>query len=157
MRRPKAARSVTLVIFSVTLWAGCGGGDSDAERQPSDAALVQKTVVSWYQALARGDGAAACALMTPAARKRDLSSGPAVTLQPDGSIKKQPTTCKALIEAAGRELTEGGVAPSVNDAVVQTVDILNDQATVTAAFASRQQSLLLRRSGGQWRIDGVPR
>jgi hypothetical protein len=52
-RSPIAA--VLAAALSLVLVAGCGG---DADK--SDDELVRDTVVSWYSAVARGDGAKAC-------------------------------------------------------------------------------------------------
>ncbi|MGI9097109.1 MAG: hypothetical protein ACR2H2_01210 [Solirubrobacteraceae bacterium] len=146
-----ASLSILLVV------AGCGGDANDNTRGLSDDELIRRTVVSWYAAVARGDGLKACALMTYAARARDLDAGGGIVLEPSGSVHNAPTTCQQQVEAIGRELVGGGLAAEVNAAAVRGVRVLGDQATVTTEFAQRRQSLVLRRVAGRWLIDGAPK
>jgi len=140
--------SMCMVLVAV---AGCG--DSSDKR---DDELVRDTVVAWYSAVARGDGTKACALMTEAGRKRDLDAGGGIVLEPGGSVRTAPTTCEARVQAIGRELALGDLAPAVKAATVRGVRVLDDQATATTEFAQRHQSLVLRRVAGRWLVDGAP-
>jgi hypothetical protein len=153
MRRPQArTKAIIVAALSIVLVAaGCG---DDANESQDEA--VRKTVVSWYSAVAGGDGAKACALMTEAGRRRDLNAGRGIVLEPGGSVRTAPATCEAQVEATGRELAHAGLANDVNAAIVRDVHVLDDQATVTAEFAQRRQSLVLRRVAGQWLVDGAP-
>lgn len=160
-------RLATLALLSLTLVAallatGCGGDDDGGANAPSKGqatsseARIRATVVTWYGAVARGDGATACALMTPAGKRRDLADQPSMTLETDGSTTRPPTTCKQLIASAGDELRQRGIAPEVDAAAVRGVRVLGDQATANTTFASRNQSVVLRREDGRWLIDGTP-
>jgi hypothetical protein len=145
-------RAMIVASLSTIVVAGCG---DDANKSQDDA--VRKTVVSWYSAVARGDGADACALMTEAGRKRDLTAGGGIVLEPGGSIRTAPATCEEQVQATGRELARAGLASEVNAAIVRDVRVLDDRATVSAEFAQRRQALVLRRVAGRWLVDGAPR
>jgi hypothetical protein len=48
---------------------GCGGGDADTTNSGrADAAVAEQRVRDYFAAFGRGDGPAACALLTPQAR-----------------------------------------------------------------------------------------
>jgi hypothetical protein len=150
-RRPKTQIAAVLTTsVSIVLVAGCGG---DANKSADD--LVRDTVVSWYSAVARGDGAKACALMTEAGRRRDLAGG-GIVVEPGGQVRAAPASCEAQVKAAGRQLARTGLAAQVSAVVVRGVRVLNDRATVTTEFAQRHQSLMLRRVAGRWLVDGAP-
>jgi ketosteroid isomerase-like protein len=145
-------RAMIVASLSTIAVAGCG----DDEKKSQDDA-VRKTVGSWYSAVARGDGAKACALMTEAGRKRDLTAGGAIVVEPSGNVRTAPATCEAQVQATGRELARTGLASEVNAAIVRDVRVLDDRATVSAEFAQRRQALVLRRVAGRWLVDGAPR
>jgi hypothetical protein len=145
-------RAIIVVSLSTIVVAGCG---DDTNRSQDDA--VRKAVVSWYSAVARGDGAEACALMTEAGRKRDLTAGGGIVVEPGGSVRAAPATCEAQVQATGRELARTGLANEVSAAIVRDVRVLDDRATVSAEFAQRRQALVLRRVAGRWLVDGAPR
>jgi hypothetical protein len=145
-------RAMIVASLSTFVVAGCG----DDEKKSQDEA-VRRTVVSWYSAVARGDGAKACALMTEAGRRRDLNAGGGIVLEPSGSVRAAPATCEAQVQATGRELARAGLATEVNAAIVRDVRVLEDRATVSAEFAQRRQALVLRRVAGRWLVDGAPR
>ncbi len=147
--RTNTMRVASMCIVLVAV-AGCGGGSAK-----SDDELVRNTVVAWYSAVARGDGAKACALMTEAGRKRDLDAGGGIVLEPGGSVRTAPATCEARVQAFGRELARGDLAPAVNAATIRGVRVLGDRATATSEFGQRQQSLVLRRVVGRWLVDGA--
>jgi hypothetical protein len=148
-RSPVAA--VLATSLSIVLVAGCGG---DAKKSADK--LVRETVVSWYSAVARGDGAKACALMTEAGRGRDLVAGGGIVVEPGGQVHAAPASCEAQVKAAGRELARTGLAAQVSAVMVLGVRVRDDRATVTTEFAQRRQTLALRRVAGRWLVDGAP-
>jgi ketosteroid isomerase-like protein len=145
------SRAIIVASLATIVVAGCGG---DEQKSQDDA--VRETVVSWYSAVARGDGAKACSFMTEAGRKRDLTAG-GIVVEPSGSVRTAPATCEAQVQATGRELARTGLASEVNAAIVRDVRVLDDRATVSAEFAQRRQALVLRRVAGRWLVDGAPR
>jgi hypothetical protein len=146
-------KAILVASLSLPLVAVAGCGD---DANTSDDELVGETVVSWYSAVARGDGAKACSLMTAAGRKRDLGVGGGVVLEPGGSVRAAPATCEAQVKTTARELARGGLAGDVGAAVILGVRVLDDRATVTTEFAQRRQSLVLRRVADRWLVDGAP-
>jgi hypothetical protein len=150
--RRTLAGAVVVVSLPVLIAAGCGGEDAAG---PSAEVLVRRTVVSWYAAIARGDGEKACGLMTEAGRKRDLLAGGGSVVEPSGRMRAAPDSCEAQVKAAARELQRAGVAAEIGTATVAAVRVLDDQATATAEFAQRRQTLVLRRVAGRWLVDGA--
>jgi hypothetical protein len=145
-------RAMIVAALSTIAVVGCG---DDEKRSQDDA--VRGTVGSWYAAVARGDGAKACALMTETGRKRDLTAGGGIVIEPSGSVRAAPATCEAQVRATGRELARTGLASEVNAAIVRDVRVLDERATVSAEFGERRQALVLRRVAGRWLVDGAPR
>jgi hypothetical protein len=145
-------RAMILASLSTIVVVGCG-----EDRHTSQDDAVRKAVVTWYSAVARGDGAKACELMTDAGRKRDLNTGGGIVLEPGGSVRAAPATCEAQVQATGRELARTGLASEVNAALVGDVRVLDDRATVSARFAQRRQALVLRRVADRWLVDGASR
>jgi hypothetical protein len=137
--------------LSIVLVAGCGG---DANKSADE--LVRDAVVSWYSAVAGGDGAKACALMTEAGRRRDLAAGGGIVVESGGQMRAAPASCETQVKAASRELARAGLAAQVSAAIVRHVRVLDDRATVTTEFAQRPQTLVLRRVAGRWLVDGAP-
>jgi len=148
-RSPIAAVLATslFIVFVV----GCGG---DANKSADE--LVRDTVVSWYLAVARGDGAKACALMTEAGRRRDLAAGGGIVVESGGQVHATPASCEAQVKTASGELARAGLAAQVSAAMVRGVRVRDDRATVATEFAQRRQSLVLRRVAGRWLVDGAP-
>jgi hypothetical protein len=152
--RCQQSRTRAIIVASLATLVVAGCGDDETKSQDD---AVRRTVVSWYSAVARGDGANACALMTEAGRKRDLTAGGGIVVEPSGSVRAAPATCEAQVQATGRELARAGLASEVNAAIVRDVRVLDDRATVSAEFAQRRQALVLRRVAGRWLVDGAPR
>lgn len=149
-RSPIAA--VLAMSLCIVLVAGCGG---DTNKSADE--LVRDTVVSWYAAVARGDGAKACALMTEAGRRRDLAAGGGIVVEPDGQVHAAPASCEAQVKAASRQLARAGLAAQVSTAIVRGVRVRDDRATATTEFAQRHQTLVLQRVAGRWLVDGTTR
>jgi hypothetical protein len=143
--------AVLSALLSIVLVAGCGGAANTRAAE-----LARDTVVSWYSAVARGDGAKACALMTETGRRRDLAAGGGVVVESGGQVHAAPASCDAQVKAAGRQLARTGLAAQVSAVMVRGVRVLDDRATATAEFAQRRQTLALRRVAGRWLVDGAP-
>jgi N-acetylmuramic acid 6-phosphate (MurNAc-6-P) etherase len=70
-------------------------------------------------------------------------------------VHPAPASCEAQVETAADELQRGGVAAELGAATVGRVCVLDDQATATAEFAQRRQTLVLRSVAGRWLVDGA--
>jgi hypothetical protein len=117
--------------------AGCGGGGSSggAESGP------EKQVRAYLAAFARGDGRAACGLLTPQARAG----------VPHLSEDIRSPDCERAIRELART-SERLPSPSVS------VDVNGDRATAKIANTKPpyQSQALLEKADGRWRIAFPP-
>jgi hypothetical protein len=132
---PQVAAAPVLVL----LVAGCGGGSSSPATRST--AGPKDQVRAYLAAFARGDGKAACALLTPAAR-----SG-----VPSLSDDLESPDCEGAIGELSRA-SERLRTPHVS----VTVD--GDQATarITSKRPPYQSQVLLRKGDDGWRIAFPP-
>ena len=140
---------------------GCGGPGAE-ERPPaprlSDAELAAATVRRQMQAVARGDGPTACRLFS----RKALEQVEAQVARRAGDIG-----CATAVEQGASGLPADARAALRRPAITR-VAVHGDRATVDvrlpaglAALAGRRGGhdvrLTLRRTGGGWRVDDVPR
>lgn len=147
--RPLAYGAAVLLAAAAAALAACGGG---AKQPESDATKVERTIRTYLTAQVSGDGAAACAVLSPAG-KRQLS---AVVATASKGLATAPGCEEAVTlvrAAAGSELLG-----ALGRAQVEHVAIAGDRATADvvdgAALARRPVALV--RTGGTWLISGVP-
>jgi hypothetical protein len=127
---------VAALLFAVAA-AGCGGAD----REHADDAAPRDKLHAYLDAFARGDGAAACALLTPEARRG----------VPGLSDEIESPDCEGAI----RELARASVrlrAPRI------TVSVEGDSATgrIESKRPAYESQVLLRKEGGTWKIAFPP-
>lgn len=112
-------------VLAIALSA-CGNDNPSVNTESA----IRQTVLEWYAAIARADGAKACSLMTTTLRKQLAEAGPALTLTQDGHMQRTPATCAARITRGSKMLLiDEGISPSVGNAVVTKVDVIGDRAT----------------------------
>ena len=130
-------RAVPVLAIGLLL-AGCGGGGSaDGE--------ITKAVRGWTAALADGNGRAACARMTTAAHVELASFAKA-------STGITPTTaCAANATRFTRKLSSNAQR-QMRDADVAEIRVDGAAATVHMEDGGPNE-LVLRREGGEWRVD----
>ena len=133
---PQVAIAPALLL----LISGCGGG-GDSDARTSSAAGPAAQVRSYLAAFARGDGKAACALLTPEARNGVPSLSDDLT-SPD---------CEGAIAELSRT-SERLRAPRVS------VSVDGDRATarITNRRPPYQSQVLLRKEDDGWRIAFPP-
>ena len=138
-----------LVAFSVL--AACGGGKS-AEDEVKDA------VTGFFDDVADGDGAAACAKLT----------GPALDqLNQAAFLLQAPGSCREAIEAINRQLS-GDDKKALRSAEVNAAQVQGERATVPDADISLELSgqstlfrnndpapLSLEKVGDDWKISSL--
>src|SRR3954469_18674896 len=129
-------RAAVLVVLAA-LAGGCGGGNSDGNPG--------KVVHAYFEAVASGDGDAACAQLTGDAR-RSVVDYIAQQLPEVGA-----TTCTQAMQAIADNLG-GDEASTLKKAKVTDTKIDGDTATVSIEGATRDATL--RRTDGTWYIDG---
>lgn len=119
--------------------AGCGGGGSS--HSTSAAAGPKDQVRAYLAAFSRGDGKAACALLTPEAK----SGVPSLS-----NDLKSPDCEGAIAELASR--SERLRAPRIS------VSVEGDRATakITNRHPPYQSQVLLRKENDGWRIAFPP-
>lgn len=143
------------------LACGCGGGDDDEKRRIST--VLEQT----RDAVLAGDGRAACARMTPNARRKVLQL-PGEGYTDTVSDPRPPRGCAqviARVSADGREHRAGTRGYAVVDeeawhrdaprATFEVTDVSGDraEARVEVEGAEPNIRIRLRRSGGEWLID----
>ncbi len=146
-----ACRRVLAVLVAFGLLAGCGGGKSTEDE-------VKDAVTGFFDDVADGDGAAACAKLTAAAV--DQLNRAAFLLQAPGS-------CPEAIEAVNRQLS-GDDKKALHSAEVNGARITGDRATVADADISLELSgqstlfrnrdpapLTLEKVGDDWKISSL--
>jgi len=150
--------TLALALSLPLLAAGCGddaGPDmSTGPTVRSDEAQIRDTAVALYVAVARGDGRAACQLMSPSGRAGTLK----IALRPSARALSgratPPKSCEEVVERQGEDLRADGTAPEFAGARVRSVDILGDQATAHVELGRRERALALRHIDGSWLVDG---
>jgi hypothetical protein len=128
-------RGLPVIVASIVLLAGCGGGDSDDPAEP---------VRVYFDALADGNGERACGQVTGAAQREMV--GYAAEMLPEFRI----TSCASAI----RRLA-GVLGPDERALLKEasfTVKRNGDQATVTPKGAARPAQV--ERISGRWLIAG---
>src|SRR5947209_4403746 len=111
--------------------AGCGS---------SSASEVKATVTSYLGALARYDGAAACAHLSKSARAPFDHFG-------------RGQTCATLMTAEAKQQIVGAAKQRLQAAKVVKVAVTAQSATATVAVPGRQSTIALVQEGGQWKIQ----
>lgn len=148
---PAACRRVLAVLVVFSVLAGCGGGKSTEDE-------VKDVVTGFFDDVADGDGAEACAKLTAAAV--DQLNRAAFLLQAPGS-------CREAVEAVNRQLS-GDDKKALRSAEVNAAQVNGNRATVADADISLElsgQSTLFRNSdpapltlekvGDDWKITSL--
>src|SRR6266545_5553926 len=123
VRTPGVLSSIVVLAVLAVGLTGCGVGRASNKEK------ISKTSVSYLRALADGDTATACAQLTRAAK---------------GSA------CEASMRGRLSGLESGALKRAADD----SMDIEVHGATATAALSQPEGArFVLKRSGGDWRID----
>lgn len=154
---PGPTKTILVALMSI-LVAGCGDDANTTSQGRREEALVRRTVVAWYSAIAHADGSTACSLMTPTFRKELAEDGPTFTVSPNGKLVRNPHSCSQRISTGSEEIIVGsGIAPGVQAADVTKVDVRDDHATTVAELGKGNHVLALTKVDGRWLISGAPR
>ena len=100
----------------------------------------------YAHAVGAGDMEKACGLMTPAAKRQLLAAGAA--------LSGHPGTCPKMFRMLVGFLTKGDMQ-DFRDFDVASITLTGDQAQVKPAGTQRDQTMRLRRVGGEWLVDGT--
>ncbi len=139
--------ALSAILLALVLSA-CGG----ASRQTPEQQIV-RVLHAYLTAQLSGDGITACGLLTPSAQ-RQLS---AIVLKAAGGMLRQPPSCQEAVRlasvAAPRKLLD-----ALRVARIEHVSVQGNRASAQIADGGqfRPQKVSLERTGGGWRIAGVP-
>lgn len=128
--------------------AGCGGGGTNPQQ-----ARVERTVQGALADIARGDGAAFCALATPAAQRQLAAVLPGRNCA--GFIhllaeQMTPAHRRSLLHARVTRVTVHGAAASVS-----SHDITSPDGKLRGYLSAHSVTHLQRDATGTWRISGT--
>jgi hypothetical protein len=115
--------------------------------QRFDQEAVRSVTLAFMHAVAHGDGATACALLTPAAQEKTAS---------DPRDAGSGTTCESGIVEVARRLTVSGLTTATENSRVTNVEIRDDHARVEIETAGKAGSADLDRVNGQWLVGTLP-
>ena len=125
----------TLAVL--VLAAGCGGGGGD------DIGQAQEAVRDYLAGIADGDGARACARMSPAERER--FAGRVADEDPQRGID----SCEEAVERVREQLAAEDLAPLRDPQISVTLN--RDKAT--ASVEDGPSDITVIKVGGTWVID----
>lgn len=143
------------VIVLLAAW-GCGGSDdvagtvgpgsgTPAATAPTDEVQINDVADRFYGAYVGGDGAAACALLSAAARRQVVE---------DPDTAGDGTTCDARLTAAAKVIAQYyGPDPEVS---LAQVTVSGDRATGVITIGGRSQSVAFEREDGGWKLGPEP-
>jgi hypothetical protein len=111
-------------------------------------ARVRSVVVSFLQATAQGNGAAACALMTRGAQQKTAR---------DARRVGAGSSCADGMAEVTRRVKASGEISAVEASSVTAEEVSGDRATATIEAAGRAGPAYLLRVNGRWLVDtGAP-
>jgi hypothetical protein len=140
-RLASGAVALPLTLAVLAFGAGCGGGDSSS---PSAEADVKAPVEAFYAAMRSGDGAAACAVLTPAGQEALLGEGSSGT---GSKTCADPPSGPGSAEA-GKDIRLGEVTIDGDTATLEITGF--DPEDI-----EKSDTVRLVRDGGDWKIDGA--
>ena len=123
-------------------WMLFGPGPSEPNQEPA----VKKTVDSYVQAFAEGDGQAACDLLTEAARNAVIGM----------SGRIGATDCPSAMQKT-RQLGGSEVRSIARKIRVRKVDVNKGTARVTLRAAGQDSIAELERTEKGWKISSLPK
>lgn len=128
------------MVAAIAALSGCGGSD---ESDPQ-ADAVAETYTTYIDAVKRGDGKAACELLTPAFQRR---AGRSIAVGTRADLKN--ASCqKAIVEGRLPQLQQ--VVPDL-----EQIEVDGDRATGFDPGEGEigPQRVIFRRLGGDWKIS----
>lgn len=137
-------RLVALIAFATTL-AGCGGGGQ------SNSSQVVSVTHRYFAAVASGNGAEACSLLSGQAKERLLRNAPAFSVF---THQNRLLSCPEEIKVAHDFLGPEALA-AYSKAAVTVQAISGSSATARAVLGSRTTSVPLSKTSHGWLIDRV--
>lgn len=124
-------------MFAASALAACGGSSSSHDASSPAAALK-----TYQTAIANGDGAGACGVLSPAIQKQALAAA--------GQAGVSASNCTSLFSQIAKHLSPNQRA-KLRNTKVSSVVIHGDTATATVQGGTQAK---LSKSGSKWLITG---
>ena len=142
---PAGGLACLLAALAVT---GCGGGQA-----PSDPQQVTQALRSYLRAQTNGDGMSACALLTDAAQQQLIA---AVVNAAKGALPTRPSCADAV--GLVRAVAGSDFLRALSSARIERVQVRGARASADVIDGTQfeRQRVSLQKTGGLWRIAGVP-
>ena len=128
-------RWVGPILFTAIALSACGGGGGDPSA----------TVKSYLNAVASGDGTAAC-------KQIDTQT---ISQVIRGAGSNDPAACAKIISQAS-QLISAAQKKQLQSAQASTTSISGNTAKVKISLAGRARTVTLTKSNGNWLISGAP-
>jgi len=131
-RRMTGRRSLIALIVAAVALGAAGCGESEEDKAKS-------TVEDYLEAVTKGDGDKACALVTAQTKKNIEKGG-----------RKCGETISALNKGPGRQVLQ-----AFKDAKVENVKVNGDRGTADIKVKQLSQKTNLRKEDGKWKLDST--
>jgi hypothetical protein len=136
-----------LVTATALVAAGCGGGTDDTAK-------VKQTMTRFLSAVAAGDAATACSLITPSGQAKFER----VVGAPAGTCSLIITLVNARlperVKTALRHPRIKRVKIKGNTAIVRHADVTSTRGELGAVVQPASSSVLMKQSDGRWKLSG---
>ena len=146
--------AITFVALGTLIISSCGG-PSEQEQANSEKEAVKTTVRGYYKALLAGEGARACALLSPAEAKAAGEWGTELEQVIGGAFGQKaggPMDCVDEIESSAKSLKGYDDAKFIKSPKFQSVVVKGANASVTCCGGKIEPRLT--KTNGKWLISG---
>jgi hypothetical protein len=144
-----SGRKCAAACLAASLVVGCGA----AAPQPSERDQVDTALHSYLRAQAEGDGTTACGLLTAGAQNQLIG----LVVSAAGRLIATRPSCSDAVGLVG-SVAGAKVASALEHARVTQIQLGGSRATAQVAdgAAFRPQRVTLVKTGGSWKIAGIP-
>lgn len=149
-----SARIATALALPGLLLLGCGDGDADGGDDKKSSASAESAVAAYFDALADGDHAKACDLLTDEYREKTVGDWNAMAESESSSCEEALASSIEMLESFAGDLEEGA---SLFDYEGLEVTEDGDAATATLqvpAIGEEPVTYLLTKVDGAWLVSG---
>jgi hypothetical protein len=143
-------RCVLLGVFGAVLIGGCGGSSPETgATYTRDAAAIQAANHAYATAVASGDAAQACAVVTPGFVLQIHNA------QANLGYGRAPSGCLQLVTAGSKHKTAVGQAmlQAYAKSKLVNIRIIGNQASFTVVYAGARTRGTAQRAGGVWKLS----
>lgn len=147
-----AGRAVTACLVA-TLAVGCGASHKPAAEKSSDSAQIDTVLHSYLRAQAQGDGPTACGLLTATGQNQLIGL---VVSAGKGLFTSRPSCADAV--GLAQAVAGAQLLSALQSARVEQIRVSGPSASaqVVDETTFKPQRVTLEKTGGTWKIAGVP-